>query len=466
MIRAALILTTAGMLMSACASDGLPDASPMAAPEVWTMAALPIADAETDRWWTAIADPVLIGIVERAGDASDVRLAEARVFEAQARLGSARAALRPEIRGQATAERQSADDLDQETFQALVAFSLDPDLNGAIRTRAEAERLRAEGQVARVEASRLSARSTAVQLYAAYREAETRAAAGDQAVSALEDALSLAGARERAGLTSGLDATTARAALSAARARPFAARQAAIEARLGLEALLGLTPGALTQELARVVPGRWITPPLRALAAPASVLARRPDLRAAELELWAARADAGAARRDFWPTVSLSTALGGQDVDPRTPFTASGFLSQIAGGLTGPLFSFGRLEGARDAADARTIQAEIAYRQAAIDALSEVERALVALASAEARAETLAEAATAAADQVALATLRYRGGVSPFLEVLSAQRAAADARAEEAAARGDTLSSFARLNAAVGLGGRGEPSAGAARAAS
>ena len=132
MIRTAL-LATAGVLLSACASDGLPDASPLPAPEAWTMAALPIADKATDRWWTAIGDPVLDGIVERAGDAPDVRLAEARLFEARARLGSARSALRPEIGGQATAERQSTDGLDRETFQALVAFSINPDLNGADR---------------------------------------------------------------------------------------------------------------------------------------------------------------------------------------------------------------------------------------------------------------------------------------------------------------------------------------------
>jgi multidrug efflux system outer membrane protein len=454
MIRQALLITTAGVLLSACATDAVPTPSTPSAPAAWDIAALPGIDPATDRWWTAIGDPVLDDIVERAGDASDVRLAEARRFEAQARLGSARAALRPEVGGQGTAERQSVDDLDQETFQTLVTFSLNPDLNGTIRTRAEAERLRTEAEAARVEAARLAARSTAVQLYAALREAEARVAAGDQAVAALEELLSLAHTRERAGLTSGLDTASARAALSAARARPISARQAAVEARLGLEALLGLTPGGLTSTLSQSAPDGLTTPPVRALAAPASVLARRPDLRAAELELWAAGADARAARRDFWPTLSLSAALGGQEVDPETPFTASGFLGQIAGGLTAPLFSFGRLESARDAADARQTQAGIAYRQAAVDALSEVERALAALASAEARATTLAETAMAADDQVGLATRRYRAGVSPFLEVLTAQRAAADARAEEAGARGEALSSFARLNAAAGLGGR------------
>lgn len=92
------------------------------------------------------------------------------------------------------------------------------------------------------------------------------------------------------------------------------------------------------------------------------MLARRPDLRAAELQLWATGADARAARRDFWPTLSLSAALGGQESDRQTPFTASGFLGHLAGWLTAPLLSFGRLESARDGADARLAPAEVSYR--------------------------------------------------------------------------------------------------------
>jgi multidrug efflux system outer membrane protein len=455
MIHQVLLLTMAGALLGGCATDPAPSGPMGSAPATWTTVVLPLPDAETDRWWTAIGDPVLDRIVEGVGDASDVRIAEARLFEARARLGSARAALRPEIGARGSAERQETDDLDQQTFQALIAFSLDPDLNGAGRTRAEADRLRVEAQAARVDAARLTARSTAVQLYAAHREAQARAAAGDLAVAALEDALSLAETRARAGLTSGLDPAAARAALAAARARPISARQAEVDARLGLEALLGRPPGGLAGDLGQPVADGLMTPPVRALAAPAAVLARRPDLRAAELELWAAGADARAARRDFWPTLTLGAALGGQDVDPQTPFTASGFLTRIAGGLTTPLFTFGRLESARDAADARRVAAEIAYRQAAIDALSEVEEALAAHASAEARAATLTEAVAAADDQVELAARRYRAGVSPFIEVLTAQRAAADAQASRAAARGEMLGSFAGLNAAIGLGGGG-----------
>ena len=454
MIRRAALLTTVSLMLSACANSPVLQSPTLTLPETWTITDLPAADAETDRWWTAIEDSALDGLVDEVGNNADVRLAEARLFEARARLGLARASLHPDVGFQTSAERQVADDLDQETFQALVSFSLDPDLNGAARTRVEADRLRAEAQAARVEATRLNARSTAVQLYAAYREAEARAAAGDKAVDALEASLSLAGSRERAGLTSGLDAAAARTALFAARERPIAARQAAEEARLGLEALIGVLPGALEARLQQSRHESFDSPQILALAAPAAVLARRPDLRAAELELWASGADAEAARRDFWPTVSLSAALGGQDLDPQTPFTASGFLSQLAGGMTAPLFSFGRLESARDAADARQVQAQIAYRQTAVDALSDVESALAALGSAEARVATLLEATAAAEDQVSLATRRYRAGLTAFIEVLAAQKAAADADAERASAVGDALFAYARLNAAVGLGGR------------
>lgn len=457
MNRRGLLLTTVSLMLSACANSPLAERPEIILPEAWSIADLPAVDPETDRWWTAIGDPVLDGLMDQVGDNADVRLAEARLFEARARLGLARASLRPDAGVQLSADQQSAGDLDQETFQALVSLSIAPDLNGASRARIEADALRAEAQMARVEATRLSARSTAVQLYAAYREAEARAAAGDRAVAALEASLALAGTRERAGLTSGLDAATARSALFAARARPIAARQASREARLGLEALIGLLPGALEASLGQSSPDSVASPQVRALAAPASVLSRRPDLRVAELELWASGADARAARRDFWPTLSLSAALGGQELSPSTPFTTSGILGQMAGGLTGPLFSFGRLEAARDATDARQVQAQIAYRQAAIDALSEVERALAALVSANARAATLLQATVAAEDQVALATHRYRAGISPYIDVLAARRAAADAEAERAAAVGEALAAYARLNAAAGLGGKGPP---------
>jgi multidrug efflux system outer membrane protein len=182
------------------------------------------------------------------------------------------------------------------------------------------------------------------------------------------------------------------------------------------------------------------------------VLSRRPDLRAAERDLAAAGYDAAAARRDFWPSLSLTAALGSRAVDPENLLAQSGALTQVAAALAAPLRSFGRLEGARDQADARRLAAAIAYRKAATEALDEVERALAAARSAAARSDALNRALGAAADQSRLASSRYRSGLAPFLEVLVAERAVFDAEANLAGARADAARAYAALNLAMGLG--------------
>jgi multidrug efflux system outer membrane protein len=442
-LAAALSVWSAG-----CAATAPETPALRPAPAVWQGAAASDAAETNPRWWTAFGDPLLDRLVEAAGSADDAALAEARLAEARARLRSARGALAPTLGAGVSGASQRVDDLDQSDAQAAGTLVFDPDLNGATRARSRSARASAEAAAARAAAVRIASRAEAVRLYATWREAEARVAAGDRAVRALSDALSLSVSRERAGLTSGLDPASARAALAAARARPAAAREAALTARLGLEALLGLDPGALAGEAAAAVPA---APPPSALATPVSVLARRPDLIAAERELAAAGFDAEAARRDFWPTLTLDAALGARASDPVAPFTPEGALVRVAAGLTAPLLTFGRLEGARDAADARRAQAAVRYRQAATRALSEVERALASARQAETRRETLSAAAEAAREQTRLAASRYRAGLTPFVDVLVAERALADAEADLAAARGDAARAYAALHLALGV---------------
>lgn len=444
-----LLGATISIWLAGCATT-LPEASPLrGAPTGWQGAEASDAAKADPRWWTAFGDPVLDRLAEAAGSTDDVALAEARLAEARARLRAARGALLPTLVAGVSGSTQRVDDLDQTEGQAAGAVAFDPDLNGATRARSRFARAAAEASAARLDAARIASRAEAVRLYATWRETEVRAAAGERAVQALSNALSLSVSRERAGLTSGLDPASARAALAAARARPAAAREAALNARLGLEALLGLNPGALATEAAAAVPA---APLPAALATPLAVLARRPDLVAAERELAAAGFGVEAARRDFWPTLTLDAALGARASDPVTLFTPEGALVRVGAGLTAPLFTFGRLEGAREAADARRTEAAARYRQAATRALSEVERALVSARQAEARRTTLAAAADAAREQTRLASSRYRAGLTPFVDVLTAERALADAEAELATASGDAARAYAALHLALGVG--------------
>jgi outer membrane protein TolC len=186
---------------------------------------------------------------------------------------------------------------------------------------------------------------------------------------------------------------------------------------------------------------------------PLQVVASRPDLRAAEHELAAASATTAAAVRDRWPKLTLDVLIGVQSVRIAGPLAGDGLTSSLLAGLTGPLFDAGRLAARADAARARERAAAIAYRQAALEALGEVEDGLQRLAQAMAEDDQNAVAADAAAARVALARSRWRAGLVPFLDVVLAEQALHAANAERALSRSRMLESFARLSAAVGLGG-------------
>jgi NodT family efflux transporter outer membrane factor (OMF) lipoprotein len=446
---APLLLSSA---LAACAA--MPQTPPpRAVPATWHEPSLP-AGAVDDRWWLAYGDPALDRLVALVDGADDVALAEARVAEARAGLRGARAALAPLLGagGSADTSRAGDDPPRTDVVAGSVSFSWSPDVSGAERSRARSAEQSALGAEARLAAARLEARRTVVGLYVAARDARARRDAAERTVASLQDTFDVARARRAGGLVPDLDVAQAQAELAAARARPAALREAEARARLALEALLGLPPGALADVFADPVAAPQAAVAARALA-PAEVLARRPDLRAAERELAAAGWDARAARADFWPRLTLSALIGGQDVSPASAFLGPGTAYAAGASVAGTLLSFGRLEGARDAADARLQGAAVAYRRTAARALSEVEAALVAGTAAEARRAALAEALEHAEDQTRLAKARYRAGLSPLLEVLVAQRAAYEAEAALTAARADAALAYADLSAAMGLGG-------------
>jgi len=463
MKRALSLLALGGL--SACAGVTHDPVQPRATPQTWSEASLPAAEDVEERWWLAYADATLADVVEAAGRVDEVAIAETRLREARAGLRRARAALAPEISGGGQGlTRRNGDgapvDLGSGTPETLTdarsaavsaSAMWDADLFGANRVRARAAKAAARSAAFEVENARIQARFTAAQLYIAFRDAEARQAAAERTVRALGDALDLARSRAQAGLVSGLDVAQAEAALAAAEAQPAAARLAAAEARLGLEALLGQAPGALREKLgAGAVPRADLPQRLRT---PVAVLAKRPDLQAAEQRLAAAGFERSAAMRDFFPRLTFSGLVGVQWVDPQTPFTANGGIYNVAGSLAAPILTFGRLEGALQGADARLQRAALEYRNAASDAVSEVERALAASLEAERQAEAQARALQAAGRQAELAQARYQAGLVPLLEVLVAEQAVFSAEAAVARARADAAQAYARLSSAMGLGG-------------
>jgi outer membrane protein, multidrug efflux system len=405
-----------------------------------------------DGWWReATQDPRFIALMERAGRVDDVVLARARLKEAQALLRAAQAGLLPALSTSARANRASADPGGSSTGSTFGLEAFAPiDLSGAGRARSSAAAARTLQAQAAVDAARLGARRLTGQLYAALRGAQTAKAAAERQAFAAADSLSLVQNRNAAGLENGLAVAQAKTAADAARARIPAFAQAEISARLGLEALLGLAPGALQADLGADRPPQIDAAGL--IDAPLAVLARRPDLRAAEAGLLAADLDARAAQRDRWPSLTLSALAQGVTLTGAPDITSTGAAVSIAA----TLFDFGRLEALASAAGARAEAAAVRYRQTAVAAVAEVEREASRLRQSLAEAEALRAAARSAMDQAQLARARYTSGLTPFTDVLLAERALADAEIALAAAEANAADAGVGLATALGLGALSE----------
>jgi outer membrane protein TolC len=189
-----------------------------------------------------------------------------------------------------------------------------------------------------------------------------------------------------------------------------------------------------------------------AVGIPADTLRQRRDVRAAERKLAAETARVGVAEAARYPSFKLSGSIGLEAlVQGGSGSTGDGFYS-LLGGITAPLFNAGRLKNQVVAQDAVREQAQVAYEQAVLTALQEVENALVALARNRERGEALTRAAEAARAAAELARQRYGAGVIDFQSVIDTQRTVLSVEDSLASTRADSVLALIRLYKALGGG--------------
>lgn len=445
--RLSLVLI-APLFASACVTA--PDITPPPAPPAtWTeTSAIPAAE-RIDAWWRAASDDAILrDLLDRAGAVENVVAARARQVQAAELARAARAGLLPSLgasASQTAAMERNAIGSAQSTGE--LSLSMPIDLSGALRGRSAAAAARAAASVADLANARVQSRRLAGDLYVTLRTAQMQRLAAERALASSETSLSLAQSRAAAGLETGLGVAQARSARDAARARVPAFAQAETSARLGLEALLAVAPGAFAGRMQPPAP----PPSLRVaslLQSPAAILAERPDLIAAEARLKAAGFDARAARGDLWPSLNIQALAAGFD-STREPV---GSTLSVVGSVTAPLLNFGRLDALAKAAGAGAEAEGALYRQAVRDAIADVETSVARIARADESVAAQIAALASAQDQVALARVRYTSGLTGFLDVLTAERAAYDAESALAAAQGELAQASIALTAALGLG--------------
>jgi NodT family efflux transporter outer membrane factor (OMF) lipoprotein len=381
-------------------------------------------------WWSGYGDAQLSGLIEEGlGDAPDLAAAAARLRRAQALAQQAGAASLPSLTldGSANASKQSYNNGIppafvpqgwQDTGRVAANLSFDLDLWGKNRAALRAATSDAEAARIELEEARLVLSTNIASAYAdlarLFAEREVQATALDLRTQTQK----LVSDRVAVGLDTRAELKQADAAVPAARADLAATDEAIGLTRNRIAALLGKGPD---RGLTIARPGTTV----QAQGLPAGVttdlIGRRPDIAAARVRVESAAQRIKVARADFYPSVSLSALVGFQALGIDNLFKSGSTFGQAGPAVSLPIFRGGAIAGQYKGARATYDEAVATYDRAVADAFHEVADAVT---SRKMLAVRLSESRQALADSEAafgVARQRYQGGLSTYLDVLTAE---------------------------------------------
>jgi multidrug efflux system outer membrane protein len=402
-------------------------------------------------WKDFIGDPQLRDLVALALiNNRDLRVAILNVDKAKAQYRVERAALAPTVdaNGSFTRSRSSGVTSSQWAVSGSVSWELD--LFGRVRSLKEQA---LEQYLATEEAQRAAQVSVVAQVateYFAWREAEQQRELAQQTLGSVKETFSVMKASFDAGAVNELDLRTSEGQVESARINLTVAERQIGTARDALVLLIGeeipekLAPAASFDEAAILA-----TIPA---GLPSQMIEQRPDIREAEHTLKAANANIGAARAAFFPTITLTGALGGASTELSSLFGSAGSAWAFAPQISVPLFSGGKNAANLTIAEVEK-RIEVAHYEKAIQtAFREVADALV---GAETYARQVREGMALVETQsrrFELAQVRFSSGEDSYLNVLSAQRDLYSAQRDVLDARYNELASRVSLYKSLGGG--------------
>ena len=384
------------------------------------------------KWANLFADDTLNQLIGTALKQNfDIRIAAERIDEARAQVGIVRAGLFPFVDAQAGFTAARASTLGANRFipqgvstsasytQVGAALSWELDIFGRIRRLTESARaqfLATEEARRGVQVSLVSDVSSA---YFRLLELDLELAISNRTVEAASESLRITELRRQQGAASGLDVRQAEQLLYLAKARIEAVERSIAQTENGLSLLLGAAPNAQPR-------GRTLdqvpVPPSVPAGLPSALLERRPDIRQAEQQLISANAQIGAARALYFPRIALTAFGGGQSRALTDLATSPARLLSIGPTVSVPIFRAGQIRNQVRLTEAQERELLLTYERTITNALREVSDALVAFERTRREREAQEQLVRALNDTVRLSTLRYKGGLDSYLQVLDAQR--------------------------------------------
>lgn len=430
-------------------------------PNAWRVDYAQARDLANTRWWEQFGDATLNELIETAlRENRDVRIAAARVDEFGGRLAVARSALFPQVAASADATRQRAS-RDQplnpipssvspiyNTYDAIASASWEIDLWGKLRRSTEAARadlLAAEESKRSIVLSLVGAVASG---YINLRDLDRQLEIARDTTKTRADSLQVFELRFKGGVVSELQVAQNRSEYAQALASIPQIENQIAQTENALSVLIGRNPGPIPR-------GRAIDQlalPGIPEGLPSELLERRPDLRQAEAQLVAANARIGVAKAAYFPSISLTGALGSASTQLSSLFSGPAGLWAYGASLTAPIFTAGAIAGGVQQAEAQQQQALFSYQKAIQSAFSDVDNALIDHAKARERLTALAEQVDALASYARLARLRYENGYTSYIEVLDAERSLFAAQLQYADQQALVLNALVNLYKAMGGG--------------
>ena len=455
-------LALAGALLAGGCTLG-PDyvRPPVDAPVAFRFAPKEQADTANLAWWTRFGDPVLDALIDEAlANNRNVQVAVANVDQAAGVFTQVRSPLFPQLGYGASAARERASEAGrsplvndlvanpQNAYQAALSVTWELDLWGRIRRQSEAARA---NLLATDEARRgviLSVVGSVAGNYLQLRGLDAQLEVAKKTLGAYAESVKLFTLQFRYGQVSQMNVAQAQSQYETAAAQIPQIESQIAQVENGLSILLGRNPGPI--ERGKPI-GEIVAPPIPS-GLPSSLLERRPDLAQAEQSLVAANAQIGAAKALYFPTISLTGALGSASPDLSDLFKGPARIWSYAGQLAGPIFTFGAVSGQVAQAEAAQAAALQSYQLAIQNAFADVDNALVANAKGREQVEAQKRLVAALSDYTRLARLQFDGGYAPYSTVLQAEQSLFPAELNLVAYRTANLGTWVAIYKAMGGG--------------
>jgi NodT family efflux transporter outer membrane factor (OMF) lipoprotein len=437
-IRRAVALMAIGLPLGGCTvgpkyvrpSDEAPPAY-KEAPNPDFKTAQPTDALAKGKWWEVYADPQLNSLEDQVTLSNQsLKAAQAQFAQARAAVQVARAAYYPTVSGGATATRtrqsenkaifSSVSPVDYNDFQLPIDASWEPDVWGRVRRTVEAARSEAQASAADLASVDLSLHAELALDYFELRGLDSQKQLLDSTVVSYQKALELTDSRYKGGIASAVDVAQAQTQLETTRAQDVDVDVQRTAFEHAIAVLTGKPPAEFNQAS---MPLTNPPPPVPA-GLPSQLLERRPDVAASERRVQEANAQIGVARAAYYPQFTLTGGGGFESERLGTLLQGPAGFWALAGSAAELLFDGGARRGVTEEAWAAYDQSVDNYRQTTLSAFQDVEDNLAALRVLQDEAKTEDAAVAAAEHSLNLSISRYKGGVTSYLEVTTAQSAA------------------------------------------